>query len=218
MYLQSAMPPWFSVLFMLTLISAAMSTLSSQFHVMGTSLGRDLVEESLGRRKGGSGILATRFGVLAGILIAVYLSYLMEIKFGKTGTAIVARGTAIFFGLCACAFLPMYVGALWSRSITKAGAIAGLLSGFFASLFWITFVEEKAATALLICNKLFGTRSLGIHMVDGAEVFAKTGPVVWSFVDPLLIGLPIAVLVTVIVSRFTQKLPEAHLDFCMGNK
>jgi SSS family solute:Na+ symporter len=120
---------------MLTLVSAAMSTLSSQFHVMGTSLGRDLVEESLGRKKGGSGMLATRIGVLSGILVAVYLSYLMEIKLGKKGIEIVARGTSIFFGLCACAFLPMYVGALWSRAITKAGAIAGMMSGFFASLF-----------------------------------------------------------------------------------
>ncbi|MBN2684322.1 MAG: sodium:solute symporter family protein [Pontiellaceae bacterium] len=218
MYLQSAMPGWFSILFMLTLISAAMSTLSSQFHVMGTSLGRDLVEESLGRKKGGSGILATRFGVLAGILVAVYLSYIMEVKFGKTGTAIVARGTAIFFGLCACAFLPMYVGALWSRAITKAGAIAGMMSGFFASLFWIVFVEEKAASALMICTKIFGTRSLGIRVVGDTEVFSKTGPIIWSFVDPLLIGLPIAIIVTLIVSRFSKKTSKEHLALCLGTK
>lgn len=218
MYLQSAMPGWFSVLFMLTLISAAMSTLSSQFHVMGTSLGRDLVEESLGRKKGGSGILATRLGVFLGILVAVYLSYVMELKFGKTGTAIVARGTAIFFGLCACAFLPMYVGALWSRGITKAGAIAGMLSGAFTSLFWIMFVQEKASTALLVCSKLFGTRSLAIQMVEGKEVFAKAGPFVWAFVDPLLIGLPVAIVVTVVVSLLTKKMAKDHLELCMGNK
>jgi SSS family solute:Na+ symporter len=218
MYLQSAMPEWFSILFMLTLISAAMSTLSSQFHVMGTSLGRDLVEESMGRKKGGSGMLATRVGVLGGILISVYLSYIMELKFGKTGTAIVARGTAIFFGLCACAFLPMYVGALWSRGITKVGAIAGLLSGALSSMFWIFFVEQKASTALLLCNKFFGTRSLGISVVDGSEVFAKTGPIVWAFVDPLIIGLPIAIVVTVLVSLFTKKMANEHLDICMGTK
>jgi len=215
MYLQGAMPQWFSILFMLTLISAAMSTLSSQFHVMGTSLGRDLVEESIGRKKGGSGILATRIGVLAGILISVALSYIMELKFGKTGTAIVARGTAIFFGLCACSFLPMYVGALWSRGITKAAAISGMLSGLFSSLFWILFVQEKASTALLVCEKWFGTRSLAISMMDGKEVFAETGPMVWAFVDPLIIGLPIAIIVTILVSLFTKKYNSQHLDSCL---
>lgn len=218
MYLQSAMPEWFSVLFMLTLISAAMSTLSSQFHVMGTSIGRDLVEESMGRKNKGGGVFATRAGVLLGILVSVYLSYIMELKFGKTGTAIVARGTAIFFGLCACAFLPMYVGALWSRAITKAAAISGLLSGALSSLFWMVFVQEKASTALLVCEKLFGTRSLAISMVDGKEVFAKAGPMSWAFVDPLIIGLPIAIIVTVVVSKFSKKLPEEHLDFCLGKK
>jgi SSS family solute:Na+ symporter len=216
MYLQSAMPSWFSILFMLTLISAAMSTLSSQFHVMGTSLGRDLVEESLGFKKPGSGVLVTRCGVLAGILVAVYLSYAMELKFGKTGTAIVARGTAIFFGLCAGAFLPMYVGALWSRGITKAGAIAGMLSGALSSLLWIAFVQEKASTALLLCEKCFGTRSLAIQLVDGKEVFAKAGPFVWAFVDPLFVGLPIAIVVTIVVSLLSKKTSDNHLNLCMG--
>ena len=215
MFLQGTMPGWFSILFMLTLMSAAMSTLSSQFHVMGTSLGRDLVEESLGRKKKGGGVVATRVGVLAGIMIAVALSYIMEIKFGKTGTAIVARGTAIFFGLCACAFLPMYVGALWSRSITKAGAIAGMLTGLFTSLFWMTFVLEKSSTALLLCEKWFGTRSLAISLVDGKEVFASTGPFIWAFVDPLIIGLPLSILVTVLVSLFTKKYAAQHLDRCL---
>ena len=216
MYLQKATPEWFSVLFMLTLMSAAMSTLSSQFHIMGTSLGRDLVEESLNGKKKGHGVLITRFGVLAGILISVYLSYIIDIRFGKTGTAIVARGTAIFFGLCAGAFLPVYIGALWSRGITKSGAIAGMLCGALSSLFWMTFVLEKSSTALLLCNKWFGTRSLAISVVDGSEVLAKTGPFIWAFVDPIIISLPIAALVTVVVSFFTKELPQAHLERCMG--
>ncbi|VGO18450.1 sodium:solute symporter family protein [Pontiella sulfatireligans] len=214
MYLQAATPNWFSVLFMLTLMSAAMSTLSSQFHVMGTSIGRDLIEESLGRKSKNGGVLATRIGVLAGILVSVYLSYAIEIKFGKTGTAVVARGTAIFFGLCACAFLPMYVGALWSRGITKAGAIAGLIGGAASSLLWMLLIHEKASTALLLCNTFFGTRSLAIQTVEGKEVFLSSGPIIWAFVDPLLIGLPISILLTVLVSRFTKKITDEHLAHC----
>ncbi|MDF7824589.1 sodium:solute symporter family protein [Pontiellaceae bacterium B12227] len=216
MYLQAATPSWFSVLFMLTLMSAAMSTLSSQFHVMGTSIGRDLVEESIGKGKRVGGTLATRIGVMAGILASVYLSFVIEEKFGKTGTSIVARGTAIFFGLCACAFLPMYVAGLWNRRVTKAGAISGLLGGACSSLLWMIFVQEKASTALLLCNRFFGTRSLAIQLVDGKEIFVHSGPIIWAFVDPILIGLPISILATVLVSKFTEKLPEEHLDLCMG--
>ena len=218
MYLGGAMPAWFSLLFMLTLLSAAMSTLSSQFHVMGTSVGRDLVEESLGRKHGkGGGTLATRIGILVGILISVYFGYLLEREFGKTGTEIVARGTAIFFGLCACAFLPMYVGALWSRAITRAGAVWGMLSGLGACLFWTVFVHEKTSTALLLCNKLTGLRSLAMQAVDGgAPTFIKHGPFMWAFVDPLLVGLPVAIVVTIVVSMLTKKFAAEHLDRCMG--
>jgi len=216
MYLQQATPGWFNILFMLTLMSAAMSTLSSQFHIMGTSLGRDLVEESLNIKKKGHGVLATRIGVLTGILISVYLSYAIDIRFGETGTAIVARGTAIFFGLCAGAFLPIYIGALWSRAITRAGAIVGMLSGAASSLLWMIFIQEKPSTALLICDKWFGTRSLVVSLVDGKEVFAQSGPIIWAFVDPILISLPIAVLLTILVSLVTKKLPAGHLARCMG--
>lgn len=220
MYIQQAMPGWFGVLFMLTLLSAAMSTLSSQFHVMGTSLGRDIVDQGIEKGHGKGGTFATRTGVLVGILLSVWLSYALEKKFGKTGTEIVARGTAIFFGLCACAFLPMYAGALWSKAITKAGAIAGMLTGAFSGLAWMLFVHEKESTALLLCKQLFGVRSLGIEMVKAAdgtatEKFLHAGPLVWAFVDPLIIGLPLALLVTLLVSAFTRKFDEEHLRKCL---
>jgi SSS family solute:Na+ symporter len=43
-YINSALPTWFVYIFMLTLLSAAMSTSSSQFHALGTSIGRDFFE------------------------------------------------------------------------------------------------------------------------------------------------------------------------------
>ncbi|MBP7830602.1 MAG: sodium:solute symporter family protein [Kiritimatiellae bacterium] len=216
LYITESLPGWFSLLFMLTLLSAAMSTISSQLHAMGTAIGRDLYEQGLRHGRGGGGVIATRVGVLAGLLASVWLGYELEKQFGKSGTEIVARGTAIFFGFCACAFLPMYLGALWSRAITRAGAIAGMLVGAVASLAWMTFVHEKASTALLLCQKLFGVRSLGVYLVDGVEKFHRAGPVIWAFVDPMIIGFPLAVIVTVAVSAFTAKPPKEHLDMCFG--
>ena len=216
MFIKDALPEWFAVLFMLTVLAAAMSTLSGQFHAMGTSLGRDLYEQVLRRGRKAGVVPATRVGVALGILLSVFLAYTLERQFGKTGTEIVARGTAIFFGLCACAFLPMYIGALWSRAVTRAGAIAGMLAGAFSSLLWMVFVHEKASTALLLCQKLFGVRSLGIRLEDGVETFRRAGPVIWSFVDPSIIGFPLAVVVTLAVSALTRRLPKEHLDHCFG--
>ena len=48
-YITSAMPSWFGMMFLLTLLSAAMSTLSSQFHAIGTSIGRDVYEQTTGQ-------------------------------------------------------------------------------------------------------------------------------------------------------------------------
>lgn len=43
-YVRSAMPRWFGIVFLLTLLAAAMSTLASQFHAIGTAIGRDVFE------------------------------------------------------------------------------------------------------------------------------------------------------------------------------
>ncbi len=215
MYVKDAFPEWFGILFMLTLLSAAMSTISSQIHVMGTSAGRDFFEQALmhGQEKyRRGGVLATRIGVILGVLVSVYLGYYLEKTMGKAGVEIVARGTAIFFGLCACAFLPMYVGGLWFRSITKAGAIAGMICGATTCFIWMLLIHETTSKALLFCNAVFGRTSLAV--INGKPLV--WGPFVWSYVDPLIIGLPIAIIVTIAVSACTAKMPDKHLLLCMG--
>ncbi|HNX80183.1 MAG TPA: sodium:solute symporter family protein, partial [Prolixibacteraceae bacterium] len=44
-FINQAMPAWFIYLFMIALLSAGMSTLSSQFHTMGSAIGRDVIEK-----------------------------------------------------------------------------------------------------------------------------------------------------------------------------
>jgi SSS family solute:Na+ symporter len=216
MYVTQALPGWFGALFLVTLLSAAMSTLSGQFHTVGTALGRDLLDQAFNRSSKVGGMFITRLGMVLGILFSVWLGIQLEKQLGKTGTEIVARGTSLFFGLCASAFLPLYAGALWSRSITRAGALAGMAAGTLTSLFWMLFMQEKIATSLVLCQKWFGVRSLGIRIEDGAEVFKHTGPILWAYVDPALVGLPAAVIATVIVSCFTRKFADSHLKRCFG--
>ena len=192
-YINSAMPEWFVYLFMLTLLAAAMSTSSSQFHAQGTAIGRDIYE-TLTQKKGTASIFVTRAGVTLAVIIAVVLGYMLP-------GSIIARGTAMFFGLCAAAFLPMYsCGLFWKRA-TTTGAIAGLLTGTFVTLFWYLFIHKAESTPLGICKMLFGRDVLITQMP-------------WPVVAPIVVALPLAFLVTIIVSLATKPPVEKHVDEC----
>jgi SSS family solute:Na+ symporter len=211
MYIKNYMPAWLGSIIVVTLLAAAMSTVSSQIHAMGTAAGRDLYENLSDSETGGPrSILATRLGIVATLLFSFVLAYVLPIHFKGTGTAIIARGTAIFFGLCASSFLPMYVGALYSRGITRAGAVWGSVTGFVLSAFWLLFVHKKEAAALRICDLLFHKPSI----LAGV----KTGPIIWAEVDPLFVAFPLAILVTIVVSLVTEKFSEEHLNDCFPSK
>ena len=170
---------------MLTLLAAAMSTSSSQFHAQGSAIGRDIYE-TLTHKKGGGSILITRMGIIVAIVIAVALGYILPAN-------IIARGTAIFFGLCAAAFLPMYTCALYWRGATRVGAISGLITGTLVTVFWYLFIHKAEAVPLGICKMLLGRDVLITQMP-------------WPVVDPIIVALPLAMLVTIAVSLMTKKM------------
>ncbi len=192
-YINNSMPDFFIVLFMLTLLSAAMSTMSSQFHTMGTSIGHDFYREYLMKGKSGKTVAITKLGIAITILASVALAYILP-------TSIIATATAIFFGLCTAAFLPMYTGALFWKRMTKQGAIASLIVGTFSSLFWLIFVHAKEATPLGISQAIFGKATL------------LTGT--WTIVDPILIATPLSIIAAVVVSLATNPISKEHLEAC----
>lgn len=188
-FIAAALPSWFAYLFMITLLSAAMSTLSALFHVQGTSLGRD-VYETVRKKKGGASVLVARIAITIAVAIAVILGYLLPAN-------IIAVGTAMWFSITAAAFLSMYLFAcFWKRS-TKTGVITGLVAGTFTSVFWLVFVFQKSAAALGICKAL-----------TGQAVLISAQP--WPTVDSIVIALPIAFILTVVVSLLTKP-PEKEL-------
>ncbi len=201
MYISHAMPQWFTAIFMITLLSAAMSTLSSQFHAMGTSLGRDIYEKALGLS--GNSVLITKIGILFAILISYFLAWGLPYFFDG-GTAIIARGTAIFFGICAAAFLPAYFGAIYMPGMSRTGAYASFITGTLVSLFWLFFIHAKESKPLMLCKTLFGVDSLA----------AGTS---WAIVDPLVIALPASIVVTLVFSGVGRKLDQGHVNACFKN-
>ncbi len=186
-FINAALPEWFVYLFMLTLLSAAMSTLSSQFHVMGTSLGRDFIEKLLPIGKFSS-VMITRAAIVVSIIIAMIIGY-------ELPGSIVARGTAIFFGVCAAAFLPAYVAAIYWKKANAKAVIASIITGIVTSIFLLVFIHKAESAPLGFCQALFGKPTL-----------AETFP--WAIIDPIVIALPLSALVLVVGSLLRPE--EAH--------
>ncbi len=189
--------PWFNAIFMVTLLAAAMSTMSSQVHTMGSALGRDVIETGSGfRAKKGNWVV--RLAMLAGILLSALLAWYLPIFFGNDGTAVIATGTSLFFGLCASTFLPLFAFGLFWKGVTKHGAIWGFSVGLMLSIVWLLFFYAKVSGSLGLCKALFSVPSLaGSNWVRD--------------LDPIIVATPVAALVTWLVSLATPKFSTATL-------
>ncbi len=200
-FIKQFVPSWYGIVFFLALIAAAMSTLSSQFHAMGTSIGRDVYEKTLGKK--GNPIFITKTGILVGILFSVLLAYMANKL--DTSMQIIATGTAMFFGLCAASFLPAYVSALYFKKVSAKAVIAGMITGFAVGIFFIFFIHEKEASSLQICQLIFGKTSL----------VKETGLAKLAMVDPIIIALPSSIIATVIGTFTTKKdVSDQHVEAC----
>ncbi len=192
-YINSAMPEWFVYLFMLALLSAGMSTLSSQFHAMGTSLGRDFIENVFPNKKFNS-MRISKVGIVVAILVSILIGY-------KLPGSIIARGTAIFFGICAASFLPVYFAALYWKRATKTAAIWSIVSGIASSAFALGFMHVKESEPLGICQAIFGQPTLATKFP-------------WMIVDPILIAMPVSIIVLLVLTLFTKQNNAEHIQKC----
>lgn len=183
LFIDLAMPDWFGALFMLCILSASMSTLSAQFHTMGGALGADIFPK-LGRSKNPNSTMGVRIGVLCAILISYTICYALS-------ASIIARGTALFMGVCAATFLPAYFCALYWKRATRQGALASLFVGAFTSLFAMIFLHKAEAAPIGICKALFGK-----------EVLIDIYP--WFAIDPIVFALPLSICAIIIVSFLTK--------------
>jgi SSS family solute:Na+ symporter len=191
-FITDYLPGWFGIIFLLTLLSAAMSTLSSQFHAMGTSIGRDVYETASGKKK--NSMVVTKLGILVVILISVIITWLS--KRWDASLGIIARATAIFFGLCAAAFLPMYIGALYSKKVTKVAAIWSMISGFVVAFIWNFFINGKNASTVGLCGAIFGE--------DKPHLLAGTSLAGLANIDAIIFALPVSIIVILVVSWLSK--------------
>ncbi len=185
----------FIVLFLLTLLAAAMSTISSLLHTMGASAGYDIWRHIRANRSGMhspaevlygkdrelvTSMRASRIGTMVMIVITVAVAYSMP-------GSIIARATAVFMGLTASAFLPAYTHVIFSKSPNAQGAKWSIVVGTVAWMLWGLFVHGTNANQIGLRDALFG---------DGKLLPAVTWPgLPWMNIDPLVIALPLSAAV-----------------------
>ena len=80
-----------------------------------------------------------RHGMIIGILLSIFAALLLP-----SGTA--ARGASTFFGVCAAAFLPVYIMTIYWKRTTVAGVWAGMIAGTLSSVFQLLFLHQKDAS------------------------------------------------------------------------
>lgn len=198
-YINQAMPDWLIVIFMLTLLAAAMSTLSALLHTMGSAAGHDLwchiapsrlLPKNWRKEVTECSLNANRYGTMIMIVASVSVALLLP-------NDIIARATAMFMGLCASAFLPMFTYGIFSK---RPSALAGKLSlvvGASVWFFWTAFVHIKESDPLGLCEWIFGKPAL-LEMP-------------WQVIDPLIIAMPLAILALAIGWYFDPARKEAPI-------
>lgn len=181
LFITQAMPDIFIVLFLLTLLSAAMSTLSGLFHAMGTALICDIWGQG---KACALSLRANQAGLIVMIVASVLLAFVLP-------GSIIARATAMFMGLCASAFLPAFAVGIYAKSPSTKAALASMISGAAIWFLWTAFVHVAEAKPLGLCQALFGQASLlGLP---------------WSVIDPLVIALPVSCIVMAVMQKVCEK-------------
>jgi SSS family solute:Na+ symporter len=195
-FISSALPNWFGIFLLLCVLSASMSTLSALFHTMGSAIGSDIFPK-LCRRKNPDSSKGVRMGVLAAIFISYIVSYVLS-------AGIIARGTALFMGVCAATFLPAYFCSLYWKKATRRGALASLFTGFITSVFCMLFLHRAEAAPIGLCR-----------LLTGKDVLIEAYP--WPFFDPIIFALPVSILTIVIVSQIDKRIFWAEKVTCKTN-
>jgi len=185
LFINQAMPEIFVVIFMLTLLSAAMSTLSALYHAMGTALICDL----WGRGKECAlSLKAHQAGIVIMMVVSTVLAFMMPIS-------IIARATVMFMGLCACAFLPAFAIGVYAKVPSTRAALYSMITGAVVWFIWTAFVHAAEAKPLGLCQAIFGKVTL-----LGAP---------WTAVDPIVIALPVSLVVMVVLQYRAGTAPAA---------
>ncbi|MCE9787879.1 sodium:solute symporter family protein [Shewanella chilikensis] len=173
------LPAWVIALVAAGGLAAALSTSAGLLLVISTSVSHDLLKKNLmpdiSDKKE---LFYARTAAAVGVVIAGY--------FGINPPGFVAAVVALAFGLAASSLFPAIVMGIFSKSMNKEGAIAGMVMGLGFTAAYIIYFKFINPAGNNADNWLFGISPEGIGMV----------------------GMIVNFVVAIIVAKMTAAVPE----------
>ena len=152
------LPAWVIALVAAGGLAAALSTSAGLLLVISTSVSHDLLKKNLmPNLSDKKELLYARLAAGIGIVIAGY--------FGVNPPGFVAAVVAFAFGLAASSLFPAIVMGIFSKTMNKEGAIAGMLTGLLFTAGYIIYFKFVDSTANIAANWFLGISPEGIGMV-----------------------------------------------------
>jgi cation/acetate symporter len=192
------LPAWVIALVAAGGLAAALSTSAGLLLVISTSVSHDLLKKNLmpdiSDKKE---LMYARIAAGFGVVMAGY--------FGINPPGFVAAVVAIAFGLAAASLFPAIIMGIFSKTMNKEGAIAGMLIGLLFTAGYIVYFKFVNAPANTSENWLWGISPEGIGMMGMMINFA-----VAFAVSKVTAPVPEDVVAMVESIRFPKGAGEAH--------
>ncbi|KJS36696.1 MAG: sodium:solute symporter [Rhodospirillaceae bacterium BRH_c57] len=164
----AGLPNWVIALVAAGGIAAALSTAAGLLLVISSSISHDLMKSMLTPDMSEKAELMTgRIAAAVAILIAGYLGY--------NPPGFVAQVVAFAFGLAASSLFPAIIMGIFSKTVNREGAIAGMLAGLIFTMGYILYFKGIFITPMaenIPANWLFGISPEGIGFVGMLLNFA----------------------------------------------
>lgn len=131
----SDVPPWAIALLMAGCIAAALSTAAGLLLVLSTSISHDLLKKILKPElTDKEEVRWARIASFASLAVAAYFGI-------NPPSAFIAKTVAFAFGLAASSFFPTLLIGIFSKRMSREGAIAGMISGISFTLGYIIYFQ-----------------------------------------------------------------------------
>ena len=166
----AGLPDWVIALVAAGAIAAALSTAAGLLLVISSSISHDLFKGTLmPDMSEKQELMVGRVAAAVAICIAGYLGY--------NPPGFVAQVVAFAFGLAAASLFPAILMGIFSKTVTREGAIAGMLTGLIFTFGYILYFKGIFITPMAAnvpANWLFGISPEGIGTVGAVLNFVVT--------------------------------------------